>query len=346
MLLAVAALAATGCTRAEQDRDKVLAAIDRTEQLARTFSYSESAAGHRAAVTGAIADDFRYQAALTRDGAAAAAEVVYDDSRALQVQDQALLAGLVDTSRPVALPVGSTVAAAVDQSPALAALKQGRWTVDAHGAASLALRTLPRDPGAQPFDDALTYLEYVRRAIAEARSQQPVVLFNPESENYRPKLDPFPRPAAGELRYDVVPPDLPARSRVGTGQNIGVQNQVPGLPFFRLMAVYVQDGLVKEVREQVSVETRLADPQSNLEARLGDFVSVKPGASLSVQAQALTAAINRELARTLQPLIRPRSIDLKLGRLGQRLAVSLPAGAVPVDLSNLTGDGVLLYESH
>jgi hypothetical protein len=329
-LLVVGALAAGGCTKVAQDKDRVLGAIDRTEQLARTFTYTDDAAGHKTVVTGAVRDDFRYRAAATVDGQALVAEVVYDDTRALRVDAVAgsriVVPGNAGASTsPVSLPAGV-------------------WVQDPAGASSLLLSVPSTKPGKDPLADALTALEYVRYSIGQAQTVQK---FNPESETYRPRLDPFPRPASGTTRYDLVPPDLPARQRVGTGANIGVLNQVPGVPFFRLMAVYVRDGLVQEVREQISITPRLVDSQSNLEARLNDFTNAAtPSDPISRQAAALLFSINRTLAREGQPVLRPRTMDLRFGDLGKPPDVALPAGATQTDLSGLGAYDLLLYESH
>ena len=332
-LLLLLAGAATACTPAAKDKDKVLAAIDRTEQLARTFSYTELAGGTRTVVSGAVADDFRYRASVTVDGRPELSEIVADDARALQLQDPAALGSLAKQ------PAG-TATTAPTAGPALPV---GQWEVDPRGAASMTLESAPAQAGPDPVLDSLTFFAYLRQAIAQAAD---VHLYNPEGENYRPRLDPFPHPAPGVLRYDLTPPDLPARNRIGTGQNIGLQNTVPGVPFFRLLAVYVRDGLVIDVREQVSVLTRLTDSESNLEARLGDFTNVSPNASYRVQAQALLSAINRQLARGAQPLIRPRTVDFRLSGIGRPQAVSIPSGATQTNLSSLSGNGVVLYEQH
>lgn len=329
----IAAAASSGCTKVAQDRDKVIAAIDQTEQLARTYMYTENANGHKTVVTGAIRDDLRYRVDASVDGQPVADEVVYDDTRALKISGAAGGSILVPSTTT---PTG--------QATQPVALRTGVWLDDPKGAASLLLKAPSRAPGKDPLADSLTALEYVRFAISQA---QTVFKFNPESEAYRPKLDPFPRPAAGVIRYDLLPPDLPARQRVGTGQNIGVLNQVPGVPFFRLMAVYVKDGLVQEVREQIAVLPRLADSQSNLEARLNDFTrGASPNQPLSYQAAALLFSVNARLSREGQPLIRPRTMDLQFSGFGQAPDVTLPAGATQTDLASLGSFDLQLYESH
>jgi hypothetical protein len=339
VIVLILGAATSGCTKVAQDKDKLLAAIDSTEQLARTFSYTENASGHQTVVTGDGCGDRRYQVAASVDGRPLLSEVVYDDTRAVKIEDST--AGKILVAAPNS--AASAAAPAVSATKGVA-LQTGVWLEDQKAARSLLLGSPSRSPGKDPLTDALTALEYVRFAISQA---QGVFKFNPESESYRPKLDPFPRPAAGVTRYDLLPPDLPARQRVGTGANIGVLNQVPGVPFFRLLAVYVRDGIVVDVREQIAVTPRLVDSQSNLEARLNDFTSAaKPTQPLNYQAAALLFSINQKLAREGQPLIRPRTLDLEFSSLGKAPAVSLPAGATQTDLSGLGAYDLLLYETH
>jgi hypothetical protein len=333
-ILIGAALLASGCTQVAQQKDKLLAALDHTEQVARTFTYAENANGHKTVITGTVADDLRYRLDASIDGQPAASEVVDDDARAVELSSAAGAALLV----PQRAQNGTNV-----QTPG-STFPEGKWLEDPNGASSLLLAATRHTPGQDPFGDALTALEYVRFAISQAVTVQ---VYNPDSESYRPKLDVFPAPPAGVIRYDLTPPDLPPRQRVGTGGNIGLLNQVPGVPFFRIMAVYVRNGLIVDVKEEVSILPRLADPQSNLESRLNDFTSAASQSSpLNVQAAALQFSINRRLAINGQPQIRPRVLDLSFGSLGHAPAVALPQGAAQVDMSNLGTLGLVLYESH
>jgi len=355
LLLALAVLssvAMSSCTKVDQSKARVLEAIDRTEQQAREFSYTEKASGSTTVVKGVIEDDLRYSLTASVDGSPAASEVVVDDARALQVSNAAVLQKItasgqgsrgttpvvsaspspsaspsIDPSSPLAPAATATIAGPVPDD-----LTAGRWVVDKKGAIGLVAGTSGDAlvVGRNPLLDSITALEYTRRAINEATD---IARFNPESSDYRPKLDPFPRPAAGTLRYDVVPPILTPRSN-GTGGAVRVDP--PATPFFRLLAVYVRDGRVAEVR--------LRDPQSNLDARLGDFVKVSPGATVSDKAAALLKILNRQLAQTAKPLIRPREMALKFTSLGHSATVRLPPDATAGDLSGAGAHGQLLYQ--
>jgi hypothetical protein len=324
----------------------VLDAIDRTQALARDFTYTEKAGGHTTVVKGSIHDDLRYSVASTVDGAPGASEVVVDDSRALRVSDGSLLTRMA--SHP-SVPGGAgpapgvqVGAGALPSPPAQIPpdLTAGRWVVDKAGASAFGVGASlnARDVGRNPLLDAITALEYVRGATNQA---QDVARFNPESETYRPKLDPFPRPRSGVLRYDVVPLALKPRSH-GPGGSLEVT--VPDTAFFRLMAIYVQDGVIVEVREKIDIEARLKDPQSNLQARLGEFVSVPPGTSTGKQGSALLAKLNASLPTLGKPPVRLRELDLSFTNLGHSGIVTLPADSSPGDLSAVGAHGQVLFE--
>jgi hypothetical protein len=337
--LILAAALGGACTRAVTEKDRLLAAIDSTEKLARTFDYQETAAGHRVDVRGVVHDDFRYSEDATLDGQPLAQQVVYDDARAFRIEDPQQLAAFLSVSH--AGYSSQDASAAIASLPA--ALKQGRWVVDPKGVVGLSQPSSIPDPGVDPLVDALASLEYARRSINQASDVQ---LYNPQSENYRPALDPFPRPPSGVLRYDLVPPDLPPRQVAGgAGANAAVQNQVPGVPFFRLMAFYVKDGVVQQVRESISIDRRLNDSQSNLQVRISDFAKIPGGASEHLESILLLRSLNAQLAQTNQSLIRPRDMVFTLGNLGRPQPVELPAGAATGSLSVLGEADQPLYET-
>jgi hypothetical protein len=379
---AFSALFLTGCTKVDQSKARVMDAIDKTEQLAREFTYSDSAGGHTASVAGVVQDDLRYSVVASIDGKPAASEVVVDDARALQVTDAGLLknltnahAGTAAASPAAATPAPSSpaspaspaasssaspspspspppspppsaaalggVQAPAAPAPVPEALRLGQWVLDKAGASGLIASSSAGQPvGSNPLFDAITALEYLRTSV---NAGSDVTKFNPESETYRPKLDPFPRPASDTVRYDVVPPTLPVRSSGAGGQ---LQTAIPDTPFFRIMAIYVKNGVVVEAREKIDIVTRLEDPQSNLETRLGDYVNVPASASLQEQAAALQVALDHRLAQLAKPQLRLRQMELKFTSLGHSAAVSLPDGATEASLSGVDAHSQLLYEQH
>jgi hypothetical protein len=217
------------------------------------------------------------------------------------------------------------------------ALRSGQWVLDRHGASKLISGVASQQVGLDPLFDSLTTLEYVRAAVGTAADVQ---RFNPESESYRPKLDPFPRPSAGILRFDLVPPVLTPRQT-----NTGLQRDLPDTAFFRLMAVYMRDGIIVEVRERIDIETRLNDPQSNLETRIHDYLNDPPSA-INQQAVRLLQALNQQLVRTGKPAIRPREMDLRFTALGHAARVQLPQGASEASLAAVGDHGQVLFERH
>ena len=358
---AVSALVLTGCTKVDQSKTHVLDAIDKTEQLAREFTYTDNSGGHTATVSGVVQDDLRYSVAASIDGKPAASEIVVDDARALQVTDPTLLSNLtsaragVAAANPAAIAPAATPAASPSPSaaalggvqapappaPVPEALRLGQWVLDKAGASGLtASSTGGQQVGRNPLLDAITALEYLRASV---NAGSDVTKFNPESETYRPKLDPFPHPSSDTVRYDVVPPALPVRSAGAGGQ---LQTAIPDTPFFRIMAIYVKNGLVVDAREKIDIVTRLEDPQSNLETRLGDFVNVPADASLQVQAAALQVSLNHQLARLAKPQLRLRQMELRFTSLGHAGAVALPDGASEASLSGVDAHSQLLYEQH
>jgi hypothetical protein len=315
---AVIALLTSACQRQDERKDELAAALYETESLSRSFSYEErqhaEGALHETDVRGVIVDDYRYELVSTLDGERLVSEVVVDDARALRAGKAATSTGFD---------------AAVD-----------RWFVDPKGANNLFPSTSKRID--DPVFDALEALRYVRRAMGEAAA---VVKFNPESPDYRPKFDPFPRPEGDVARYDLLPPELTPRDPSATSG----QGQVPGPRYFRRLSVYVSGGVVREVRERISVEDMLNDPRSRLAARIGDYgITLPENATVRVQADHITKAINDVALRLSQPTFRIRDLRVRFDGFGEQHAVELPAGAEKTNFARL-GDVVsneqILYET-
>jgi hypothetical protein len=234
-------------------------------------------------VNGAIADDYRYRADETVDGKLIGSEVVRDDARAVRTT--------------------------------------GDWTVDPTGASAL-WDEAPANYklGQQPAIDALTVLQYTRAAMSEASD---VVLFNPEGQNYRKKLDPFPPPRKGIVRYDVIAPALKPRDNSSSLAT----SQIPDAKVFRQMAIYTRRGAVVEIRERISVYATLIDPRSHLAARIGDYNIPLPSGSFHEQAAFLLSALDAYAQRLGQPQLRERTLDVTFENLGRPANVDLPANA-------------------
>jgi hypothetical protein len=353
---AVAALLAgvlTGCTKQSERRDDVLAAVDRTAAVARSFDYAMSDGRQRIDVKGSIADDVTYRLDATTAGRPLASVVVVDDAEALRVGDPALVAmlkaagpgpapaaGAATPSAGRATPAPASpasAATALDQAGTEAALRAGGWVIDRSGARAVTAVPAAEAARADPLYDALDVLAYTRRAVSEASL---VVDFNPESPYYQPRLDTFPRPAPGEHRYDVLGPGLPPKAADTIAGVVNASN-APHTPYFRRMSVYVHNGMVSRVEEAISITSRLLDPSSQLQDRLQDYgVSTAAGVSPAVQA----AALKRTLAGA-GVAIAEGTTSVRFTALGTASPVSLPADATAGTLQHIGNHGQVLVEA-
>ncbi|MFN2465076.1 MAG: hypothetical protein ABR598_02285 [Candidatus Dormibacteria bacterium] len=355
-LLLVSSVLLSACAKRSQGTDTLRAALSRTIAQARHFHYVEQNAGPTVSIDGAIEDDLRYQADLSLGATAAESEVVSDDAYAVRWLNFDLVTAYAKANPvaqlnvnaapggpPSASPSASASASASPASggapaaspvsngpsPALTeALRSGRWVVDKHGAADLLVRKRSSSQlGQDPVFDALTVLNYVDRAINEARD---VIYFNPESLEYRPAEDPFPRPnrAAGEVRYDLVPFDLPPPDPTAT-----VSGKIAALPrpaYFRKMSVYVRAGKVFQVREVISVKARLQQANNDLVSRVNEVASTRVDTRqpVDVQAKGVAQALEQYRKQTLADPLRERSLVYDLTDLGGHEKVAMPADAV------------------
>jgi len=205
--------------------------------------------------------------------------------------------------------------------PQLKALAEHRWVEDPIGAPSLAYSPSDsRMQGQDPMYDALTTLEYVRRAIQAAAF---VKKYDKDTLEpvYRPEEDPFPKPdkSSGIVRYDLKEPPLPAPSTTGAGKGAGnAKAATPGPEHFRKMAVYAQNGRIIEVREVIDIQSKLKDLSRNF--------AIQFPAELSARGQVVFAVkrINA-LSRGTNPPLRVRQMTLQLRDLGDKgIAVSMP----------------------
>lgn len=308
-----------GCGKSEAADDEVREALRRTERLALRFDYSDQSGEQAVAVQGVVEDDFRYRTRLALNGSAVLEQVVDDDALALRVLQPDFAPKLVaPSSGTVDAPVGK----AVVKVPVSEALAKGSWVVDRRGAPS----TVPTEEsfervGVDPVFDALTVLRYAERAIDDVPF---VRRFNPEALDYKPAEDPFPHPPEGSgiQRFDYQRPGLPRRqSAAGSGNEA-----VPELRHFRRLSVYVKDGLVVEILEQIDVETRLRE--------LARIYDAKLEGTPREQAQVAVQAINALRVGQGKPAMRIRSMAVRFADLGTPQKIDLPADALqgPVDL--------------
>lgn len=225
-------VAGIACQNSDAE-DTVRRVLSRTENANLVYQYKEETASVLIEVRGVIEDTFRHHEYLYIDGVEVAEQIMNDDSIAVKVLDLA------------AVPGGGAISADASQGEVVAALLRGEWVVDPFGAPSLA-----RPPegaatvGMNPMTDALNVISYFSQAIDAAAG---VILFNPDSIDYRPKEDPFPRPnkEQGETRYDLVRPPLPRQD----------DQTLPGPAPFRRMSFYVKEGMLTKVSEDINISS-------------------------------------------------------------------------------------------
>jgi hypothetical protein len=242
---------ASGCSERKQDSFKVVDVVDATTPLARRFTYSVTEGGTSLTVQGIVEDDFRYKLQMASGSTPIVEEVVVDDGVALRLLSPPFLKNLTD---PQVTATAATDAPGVTVTDAL---NGQRWVFDDAGAPPPVVATDDTRPlGDDPLEDARNALGYVRTVALGT----PFVRYDPESINpvYRADEDPFPKPETGSkvVRYDAVEfLHLPPVSAATSGN----KSVLPGYGNFRKMAVYVQDGHIIRVMEDIGLPPRLRD---------------------------------------------------------------------------------------
>lgn len=336
LLLLVTVAGITGACKRERDQKiDVGKFIDATEQQARKFVYIDQTKQAQTQVAGVIEDDFRYKTRLTIGGRAIEDEVVSDDALAVRFLATDKLPQYLSTQGQISAtvpagtggaPPGSTSTSTSGGVPPVIALQAQRWVLDKTGAPQLAATPGDRRKlGDDPIFDAMTALEYVRKATNAAILVKKYKRDDIEPV-YKEKEDPFPKPATGSktVRYDLKPPQLPKADARGNSGN----QTVPGQPNFRKMVVYVRDGVIVEVREQIDVASKLND--------LIRLFNLPRDTSVD----AAVFAINAVRGGQGEDLVRVRSMRLQFQDLGGALTVALPTDAIPGQLT------VLKYRGH
>jgi hypothetical protein len=281
-----------------------------TMQSPRSLLYRVDEAGVSTIVRAQVHDDLRYKASVTVNGTPSIEEIAVDDALADHLLD---VPHVVESLRRPGMVTSQAFRDAAGR---------GAWMLDPTGAPSLlpTAGATKRVPGVDPVIDALTAFRHVDQALTDAGGAH---RFNPDSLDYRPQDDPFPRPKAGVVRYDFERPPLPrAEDAVGGGARA-----VPGPANFRRTSVYVRDGRVVEVREVMDVATRLKDVR-----RLYDL-GIPANARIDQAIGAVVARLNELRRPTGGEPIRLRAISLSFVDIGKPVSIALPADATNVDLS-------------
>jgi PBP1b-binding outer membrane lipoprotein LpoB len=336
-LVTMIATLTSGCGREHlTDANRLRAIMATTARLPHRFVYTETTSRAKISVQGAVEDAFRYKAAVSLDGNVAMEEVVRDDALADRFIENAAFGIFV---RKAQAPTGGTVVQAspggvapnVQASPEVVqALTAQQWVIDPVGAPSLLASASEKHPlGADPIFDSLTAFRYVELAIREAAR---VKKFNADDLDYKPKEDPFPKPgkASGVDRYDLE------RSRLPRPQDVAgaSANQViPSTRHFRKMAVYVKNGRVIQILEQVDVESRLRDLQKNYDVKIPASLPLNERIDVAIES---INAVRR--GQGIEP-IRVRTMSLQFLDLGKPNHVTLPDAPVKGSLAAFQNRG-------
>jgi hypothetical protein len=334
--LAMASVLSACSNQQLTDANRLRRIMAATARQPRRFVYDEATSAAKISVKGVIEDDFRYKSAVSINGKLAMEEVVKDDTLA----DRFVLGSAVgifvrkaQTDAPGVVTAADTSAPTnlTEASPEVVnAVTNHQWVMDPVGAPSLLPSASEKHPlGSDPIYDSLTVFRYVEQAIREAFR---VRRFNPDDLDYKPAEDPFPKPAQDSdvTRYDLERLRLPRPQDVaGSAAN----QVIPGARHFRKMAVYVRDGLVIRVLEQIDVASRLKDLERNYD--------VKIPASLPLAQRIAVAIDSINAVRRGQGIdpIRVRTMSLQFVDLGRRNTVGLPTAAVEGSLAAFQNRG-------
>ena len=346
LLVLATALVAAGigaCGDREEVREEVLAALRRTESLSYRYVYRDQRpdavlpqapkARPDVEVQGLVEDDFRFKARVAFDGVEAYDEVVSDDLLAMRFREPARLSQLVNKDQ-LAKADTTTDLEGVDS---LTALRSRRWVVDEAAAPSVTVGRVRADAiGDDPVLDSITVMAYVETAIREAMT---VEEFSEDdlTPTYSSTEDSFPKPeeGSGVTRYDLRRPKLPPP---GASASAGESGR-PETRHFRKMAIYVKDGRVISVREEIDVRGRYLEEvvkYAKTYARAGGATDESIAAfeealdTLPVEQHGtyVLEVLNLGLATSGDDPILQRTMQLELADLGEEIAVDLPTDNV------------------
>jgi hypothetical protein len=326
LLVSVGVLAVgPACVKKNEDKESLQKLLQNSAHASGVFRYTDQTPqtpfgrATLAQVRGLIEDDFRYKARLTVDGTDAIDEVVNDDALAVRFLD------------PSFLEKFTTKGGDRDTRAQLAARY---WVTDAVGAPSIGdAAVADRTIGIDPIVDSLSVVDYAVDAVSAARG---VHKYNPEGLDYRPKEDPFPRPSKGSgvTRWDLDPPAMPRADSQDRGQ---ISASLARTPVFRKMAIYVKDGRVVQIREELSAKYDLLDKFYNYMLKFTAKVSKRQAALFEKQlapirnqpdllAAVLNFALNEGLSQAGEEPIRFRSMKYEFTTTKDKPHADLPFG--------------------
>lgn len=343
-VLAAVLLAVTlpGCGKRETKLDELLAAVRRTQRAPHRFVYSDKRPenvfiqepAQQFRVLGLVEDDFRFKARAEVDGQPAFDEVVVDDLLGIRFMDPSKLGQLLDRSKLGTVDIDTDI----PQVNVVDALQAKRWVLDPEGAPPITANVRPeKELGADPILDSLTALSYVAQAARESAGVKKYSKDDLEPA-YPASEDDFPRPAKGETRYDLVRPRLPSIATASGAPVAGGQSAFPGTKHFRKMAIYVKDGVIIKVREEIEVKgkflgsvikyVRKSVEQSKIQAAIDGFAEFLKETPVSQQGLGIIQFLSVGLQSFGQDPILVRNMTLDLLDFGQDIKVDLPTDGV------------------
>ena len=343
--LALLALVGGACAKKDTDSEEVRVLLDETLLEAHRFVYTEKTPdGAVTTVQGIVEDDFRYQARMLRDGDPVLDRVVSDDTVAVRFIEPETLAQFVDKEMSGLVETDTDI----DGVTVFDALQARRWVVDPGGAPpQLVSVDAASDPGVDPIFDALRQIDRARAATLE--TEVGFVEYDEDSISlvYRADEDPFPVPESGSgvTRFDLVQPEFPTASEAENGA-------LPGEGAFRKMVVYVKDGRVIQVMEDIGLTPSRLDDFRDFMLRLvatGAPEDVRAGFESTVEStegaalgQFLLDSLNTFRDLQGDPPVRFRTTSYELLDIGDdALQVTLPAGElITADLAVLVNLGI------
>ncbi|HVE94248.1 MAG TPA: hypothetical protein VNB24_04960 [Acidimicrobiales bacterium] len=327
--LAVAVVAvAPACGSRDGDKLMLKKIVNRSMHVSGTYTYTDDVPGsfgggegQQVVVQGLVEDDFRFKARLNLNGNIILEEVVNDDALAVRFVD------------PTLIPNFAAQGAIDPQSKQ--ALESNYWVVDPAGAPSIGEAAVDdRVLGIDPVVDSLSVIDYTLNAIDQAEL---VERFNEESLEYRPAEDPFPRPPkGGEIeRWDLKPPGLP-RADVQDASGQGGNVKLAQTPVFRKMALYIKDGRLVQIREQIAAEFDLLDDfktylirlskEGGPEAEKNTRDTVEKITDERQLSQFMFFVLNFALKGSGEEEVRPRSMVYEFRNQGEKVKADLPVG--------------------
>jgi len=150
------------------------------------------------------------------------------------------------------------------------------------------------------------------------------------SPTFKPEDDPFPKPADGEIRYDVAQNPLPAIT--ATSQDS--RPDPPDDSSLRKLAIYIKDGRVISIRENFDILDKLEDI-----ARLY-MIPLELDKSAGTVTQQRIGQLLINLIQSEKPVpYRVHEEQLLINYPETRPVISLPKPFVAADLSLLPGQG-------